>query len=1648
MLANTSRFLTMLLCAAVLVMSLGCKSKDLTFKSSVSDTISGSISSFSSMSAESADFSSQSTCLGKLASLYSLDDHGKKSAFLLETPIESSGSFVFSGLHRLGIDLSRESQATKYLIEFSCGTSIFQRFVTGTSDQNLSNGTTLMAWISLTDASALVRQRAAQDWIDFYQALERAGSLTEAFSTLNSNPYLTAKFQTIFGLDPSVLEDAVPNVKSTSVPTTFSEEIGQTMSVQATHWSHNYTLAYAWKLGSITLSNSSNFTFTPSANSQGSHMIQLFIGRDNGLGSVDTSKAYRQETFPILIQNSIPPVSPSVLLASPQYTSSLLATISMATGSLVDGRSQNCRSFSNLALVEESFPAFGIAPLLSSSYDIDCTTASQQDVNFNLSGTDGIRVMRLWARDAAGNISLGSQDVTLVLDRVGPSIALMSLNGGEILQGGSDAMISWTATEINPAGNPISIDYSTDSGSSWNSLAAGVSNSGSYNWTVPAIDSTTIKVRITMIDLAGNTGSVQSSTDLIIDSIPPIAPVIVRSSAQYSNSTSVAISVICDSEYAGILFSSSATAPLATDSGWTSCVSTMAFSVPSGDGAKTVYAYSKDSAGNISSSNSVTMTLDQTSPMITLTSFNSGSFKGGTTQTVTWTATDTNWGSQTIDIQYTEDNGTNWIPLAMGTANDASENFILPSLNTDQFQINVSGCDTAGNCASAISSASLTVDSTSPSLNPASMTINGAPSGSTPLSVSNYVQVSLAATDTHTNISHFCLKVGDVSLPALNATCWVAISATPPGLTPAKSLSLSNFNFLVGFTPGVNSIRAWVRDEVGNVSTLTNSGLGTAGQDLADVNYSQGAPPLVINVQATGSDTPSSPLAHGDINVSPAANLFIKWQASSSIGFDPTPISLYYTINDTTYVPIVLSIPNSSNGGCSTDGSHNGCYLWDSGVPVGSYFRIRVVATDLNGVNTASPSQALNSYPVNFLAGNLDPGINGSAASAVFFNDKVQAMVSDPQSFVVTASGVFYFRDVYRGILYVNPADGIQKLLIPTTGVASGDGGPISSATLKKPFKIALDSQERLLVFDDTKIRRIDTNANPMTITTIIGGGSSTSDIVAPLSAKINNPGNYATYTAAGQMPLIALPNGDIYFQSETTSSSSRVRVYRSTLDQVESIYPSGLGTYGQPSYDVSTCGVHNFTLSFDPISSALTSMQMVCYGNPSYPNVNLNPSTAVANGPHPANAFNNYNVQKVVSSNGKSYGFSKHGAKIYEFDSQSKTWNTLAGTGDLGSCNDGTPALSCKFLLYDVFISATGQIYFIDAGRLRTIDANGLVLTIFGQSLSFGDGGHPLSARFDRINSLDQSADTGPIVILDQIEYRMREFLIGGTISTIAGNGTNAYPNTSSPANTQPIVLTSAGPYWDDFRVDSNGNVYYLLNGGIGKLDRGTGKWSQLVGGGATNYALADGLDGSNIAGNGYPNVVIGYDGTNILSAKNSWNGSSHSDAFLKLYNSVTGNQSSLAGILGPVPNNSLCADGTPLSACAITGSYGLKNTRATWDTFSNTWLLLTNGTNSIRTLPPNGNIGTLTSLSSPASSFAYRRNAGLTVNIVYYCSTTDKKIHKKDINGATDIPLSWPVATIGCTGRSLIYNATRDSLIFPVEQGGLFGVVEYLSP
>lgn len=151
------------------------------------------------------------------------------------------------------------------------------------------------------------------------------------------------------------------------------------------------------------------------------------------------------------------------------------------------------------------------------------TTTGPIDISNIITYPDGEYKICVVGKSALGWQSFSNASVfTWTYDRTAPTLNLTSLTGGEFLLGGQTAALTWSASDDNwGSATPIAIEYTTN-GTSWISITTGTANTGSYNWTAPAIDSSTVKIRITATDASNSVAQDESSTNLTIDSTAPL----------------------------------------------------------------------------------------------------------------------------------------------------------------------------------------------------------------------------------------------------------------------------------------------------------------------------------------------------------------------------------------------------------------------------------------------------------------------------------------------------------------------------------------------------------------------------------------------------------------------------------------------------------------------------------------------------------------------------------------------------------------------------------------------------------------------------------------------------------------------------------------------------------------------------------------------------------------------------------------------------------------------------------------------------------------------------------------------------------------------------------------------------------------------
>ena len=95
--------------------------------------------------------------------------------------------------------------------------------------------------------------------------------------------------------------------------------------------------------------------------------------------------------------------------------------------------------------------------------------------------------------DGLPDLAVVTDKGIVILFNATPPLTVTSPNGGETWVMGSSHDITWTAS-VTIAN--VNIDYSTDNGGNWTSVAAGTANDGSEAWTLPYAVSTQCLVRV------------------------------------------------------------------------------------------------------------------------------------------------------------------------------------------------------------------------------------------------------------------------------------------------------------------------------------------------------------------------------------------------------------------------------------------------------------------------------------------------------------------------------------------------------------------------------------------------------------------------------------------------------------------------------------------------------------------------------------------------------------------------------------------------------------------------------------------------------------------------------------------------------------------------------------------------------------------------------------------------------------------------------------------------------------------------------------------------------------------------------------------------------------------------------------------------
>lgn len=1260
-----------------------------------------------------------------------------------------------------------------------------------------------------------------------------------------------------------------------------------------------------------------------------------------------------------------------------------------------------------------------IAPLSTDPAWQSCTT-SVGGISSTLIGPvlQGNHDLYVFAKDSAGNISLATP-LNMIYDTVIPTVNLSTVLGS-LYKGGDVINLSFSASDVNGLSS-FKLEYAQD-GSTYSLVTNLAAAATSYSWTVPAHNTSTAKIRLTALDNStpANSGNA-SSTTFTIDSTPPAAPSVSLASNYYSNNSTVTMTVASCTDRPQVLINES-TQPSSTDPAWVSCVTSAGgiSTTVAGQGQHDFKVWAKDAAGNVSASAAtVTMVYDTVAPVLAITNKN---YAGNVTESVSFALTELNASSaQNFTIDY--HNGTSWSSWAVASTNGPhagtlfQTNITTPNSTGTSLSFKVTYVDQAGNTGT--STINFKSDLVAPIMDTLSINGGALKTGN------NNVQMALTAHDGLSNIKHFCFKFNDSTQPSKTSVCWKDFAAPIPGLPYSNPITLSNYYYQIGFTKAFYTVYAWVKDEADQISVNSN----TLGKDKYVIEFDPETPPSISTAMATNSNTPSNPVVSADLVAASGTDIYIKWNASDVEGLAAQPISIQYSLNDIDFfdLPGGSNLNNTGNGACTVDPGYTGCVKLSS--PSNDYFKIRVVAIDLLGTSVFLNTVPLNEGVLRLIAGNTESGLDGSARSAVFY------VYGGPTSYIaknklaMSEDGKFFYVDPLRGLLWIDPVTGILRTFIETTGTSSGDGGPVSSATLKQPTAVAIDHYNNLLIWDYNLIRKV--SLDTMTINAVVGGGASSDPAGTVAANAIALSGFNNTWST-----FIPMPNGDIIFSAPETSLHHRR--YKASTGQVELMdIQGGTGFAGYPADTWSDKSKLDLGITYDTTTSAINFMAKGFYK--SWPGDSyslysrIDPSTL--QGIAPYDLPFNYNTL-VTGLDGKLYTVDRFKSSFYSYDPATNINTRILGTGTLATvpCAEGTLATACNINIDSFFVSKNGRIYFVDLGVIRTIDDTGKVITIFGQFPSFGNGYLANTARFGKIVDISMGKTiptNNKVIVEDAYSGEFREFTINSTVAKVADN-----------------FYTWHGPW--SFEVDpATGDIFSPYSTSMRRYSRTGLSWTTVVGGGGTTYMSpgADGLIGTDInLVSGYHASTSGFINNKLFYQKYSWNGTAHDGCFIKSYNAADSyRQSHVMGV-------DTCSSGI------VNGGSLANNSVSTGDitkfdyftdpvTSTNKYFFAVQNTQTIYSSAIGGTINAFVTLPEKMNAFTHAYD-GNGLNL-YFCAssgTNAGKLYKYIYNTAQTFLLPWDSPTIKCKAtRTIIYNSERNSLIFPYTQNGLDGVAEY---
>ena len=264
-----------------------------------------------------------------------------------------------------------------------------------------------------------------------------------------------------------------------------------------------------------------------------------------------------------------------------------------------------------------------------------------------LSTGDGTKTVYVQFMNNAGMASATLSD-TIILDTVLPTGA-MTINSGATYTTSANVTLTLSATDDRSNVTQMHLGNVGGYWEPWEAYAT------SKAWTSIGGDGTKT-VAVQYMDGAENI-SAQINDSIILDTVAPTGTISVNGGAAYTASASVTLTLSA-SDVTSDMYQMRLSNNGSTWNAWEAYATSKPWTLPAGDGTKTVYVQYKDNAGLASGSFTDAIVLDTTGPTGSVSIEGGAAFVNHTSVNLTLSATDA--GSGMGQMRFSVDSGATW----------------------------------------------------------------------------------------------------------------------------------------------------------------------------------------------------------------------------------------------------------------------------------------------------------------------------------------------------------------------------------------------------------------------------------------------------------------------------------------------------------------------------------------------------------------------------------------------------------------------------------------------------------------------------------------------------------------------------------------------------------------------------------------------------------------------------------------------------------------------------------------------------------------------------------------------------------------------------------------------------------------------------